>query len=92
MVSDALAPALAADSVGVVEALLLHFDTPLLLACGTTLASFDLVIETYGELNVARSNALLVCHALSGNHHAAGYHSIEDRRPGWWDNRSEEQV
>ena len=86
MVSDALAPALAADSVGVVEALLLHFDTPLLLACGATLASFDLMIETYGELNVARSNALLVCHALSGNHHAAGYRSIEDRRPGWWDN------
>jgi len=49
------------------------------------LAEYDLVIETYGELNENRSNAVLICHALSGHHHAAGYHSMEDRKPGWWD-------
>jgi homoserine O-acetyltransferase len=41
--------------------------------------------ETYGTLNAARSNAVLICHALSGHHHAAGYHSAEDDKPGWWD-------
>jgi homoserine O-acetyltransferase len=44
-----------------------------------------LVYETYGELNAARSNAVLICHALSGDHHAAGYHSEQERKPGWWD-------
>ena len=43
------------------------------------------MVETYGQLNAARSNAVLICHALSGHHHAAGYHSAEDRKPGWWD-------
>lgn len=55
------------------------------LQCGRTLPGFELVYETYGELNAERSNAILVCHALSGNHHAAGYHSEDDRKPGWWD-------
>ena len=41
--------------------------------------------ETYGQLNAARSNAVLVCHALSGHHHAAGYHREDERKPGWWD-------
>src|SRR5690606_19580299 len=49
------------------------------------IADYQLVYETYGELNTARSNAVLICHALSGHHHAAGYHSPNDRRPGWWD-------
>ncbi len=43
------------------------------------------MVETYGQLNAQRSNALLVCHALSGDHHAAGVHSSGDRKPGWWD-------
>ncbi len=72
-------------SVGIVEPRIAHFDAPLPLACGRDLADYQLVYETYGELNEARSNAVLVCHALSGNHHAAGYHSAGDRKPGWWD-------
>ena len=74
-----------ADSVGLVNPTTLHIDTPLELDCGRTLASYDLVYETYGELNADHSNAVLICHALSGDHHAAGYHSMEDRKPGWWE-------
>ena len=75
----------AADSVGLVEPRLARYDQPLTLQCRETLPGFELVYETYGELNAARSNAVLVCHALSGDHHAAGYHAPEDRKPGWWD-------
>ncbi|MCX4187944.1 homoserine O-succinyltransferase MetX [Methylophaga sp. OBS4] len=74
-----------ADSVGLVTPSILHIDTPLQLDCGRTLSSYDLVYETYGELNAEHSNAVLICHALSGDHHAAGYHAMEDRKPGWWD-------
>ncbi|MAT92540.1 MAG: homoserine O-acetyltransferase [Halioglobus sp.] len=71
-------------SVGIVTPQVARFDEPLRLACGRQLKSFELVYETYGELNADRSNAVLVCHALSGHHHAAGYHSEEDKKPGWW--------
>jgi len=74
-----------ADSVGLVTPQTIHFDTPLALACGRVLESYDLIIETYGTLNADASNAVLICHALSGHQHAAGYHSMEDRKPGWWD-------
>lgn len=74
-----------ADSVGLVSPVTLHIDTPLKLDCGRSLSSYDLVYETYGELNAAHSNAVLICHALSGDHHAAGYHSMEERKPGWWE-------
>jgi homoserine O-acetyltransferase len=74
-----------ADSVGLVTPQTLHFDQPLELDSGRTLPAYDLVYETYGELNAARSNAVLICHALSGDHHAAGYHTADDRKPGWWD-------
>ncbi len=77
--------AFAADSVGLVSPQVAHFDEPLALACGRTLPAYELVYETYGTLNAARSNAVLICHALSGHHHAAGYHSEHDRKPGWWD-------
>ncbi|MEJ2130455.1 MAG: homoserine O-acetyltransferase [Gammaproteobacteria bacterium] len=76
---------LPADSVGIVRPRVQSFDSPLELVCGRTLPRFELRYETYGELNDGRTNALLVCHALSGHHHAAGYHSLEDRKPGWWD-------
>lgn len=75
----------APDSVGIVTPQSYHFDTPLELRSGKTLPAFDLMVETYGELNPARSNAVLVCHALSGDHHAAGYHRADDDKPGWWD-------
>jgi homoserine O-acetyltransferase len=71
--------------VGLVAPKQLRLDEPPALACGRTLAPLEIVYETYGELNAEGSNAVLICHALSGDHHAAGYHSVEDRRPGWWD-------
>src|SRR5690606_33201437 len=74
-----------ANSVGLVKPRAIHFEEPLELACGRVLPSYQLMVETYGELNRAASNAVLICHALSGHHHAAGYHSPEDRKPGWWD-------
>lgn len=76
---------LPSDCVGIVKPQVQVFDSPLELVCGRELPRFQLVYETYGELNATRSNALLVCHALSGHHHAAGYNSLEDRKPGWWD-------
>lgn len=75
-----------ADSVGIVEAKIAEFDQPLALSCGKELPQYQLFYETYGTLNADRSNAILICHALSGDHHAAGYHSMEDKKPGWWDN------
>ncbi|WP_372609283.1 homoserine O-acetyltransferase [Halomonas sp.] len=78
-------PELPRDSVGLVTPQKVHFDDPMALACGRTLPSYDLVFETYGELNAERSNAVLICHALSGHHHAAGFHDPEERKPGWWD-------
>lgn len=77
--------ALPADSVGLVTPQIKHFSEPLLLACGRTLDEYQLVYETYGQLNANKTNAVLICHALSGHHHAAGYHSLDDKRPGWWD-------
>jgi homoserine O-acetyltransferase len=73
------------DSVGLVTPASVEFQGPLELECGSTLANYTITYETYGELNAARSNAVLICHALSSHHHAAGYHSVDDRKPGWWD-------
>jgi homoserine O-acetyltransferase len=55
------------------------------LECGRTLGPITLAYETYGELNEAGDNAILVVHALSGDAHAAGYHHPRDKHPGWWD-------
>ncbi len=73
------------DSVGLVTPQLQHFDQPLTLRSGRVLPQYDLMYETYGSLNADKSNAVLICHALSGDHHAAGYHSMDDKKPGWWD-------
>ncbi|RVU31533.1 MULTISPECIES: homoserine O-succinyltransferase MetX [Neptunomonas] len=72
------------DSVGLVAPQQLEFDTPLELACGRTLERYTLMVETYGELNADASNAVLICHALTGHHHVAGFYE-GDRKPGWWD-------
>ncbi|MBN2137558.1 MAG: homoserine O-acetyltransferase [Sedimentisphaerales bacterium] len=71
----------ATRSVRVVQA-----DAPLELSCGKSLGPIDVAYETYGELNDAGDNAILICHALSGDAHAAGYHSSEETKAGWWDN------
>ena len=73
-------------SVGAVTPQKAGFLEPLILKAGKTLASYELVYETYGTLNAERSNAVLVCHALSGNHHVAGYYADDPKKVGWWDN------
>ena len=75
----------APSSVGIVTPRSFVHEAPFQLVSGDELPGFELVYETYGELNAARSNAVLICHALSGDHHAAGFHSADDSKPGWWD-------
>jgi homoserine O-acetyltransferase len=74
-----------AGDVGLVTAAREVFSEALTLTSGRTLAGFELITETYGQLNTQRSNAVLICHALSGNHHAAGRYDPSDPKPGWWD-------
>jgi len=74
------------NSVGIVTPQYVHIDKPLALRSGTVLSSYNLVYETYGKLNAAKSNAVLVCHALSGNHHVAGIYADIPKSSGWWDN------
>ncbi|MDD5177137.1 MAG: homoserine O-acetyltransferase [Sterolibacterium sp.] len=73
-------------SVGIVAAQSAHFDAPLELKSGAVVPAYDLVYETYGTLNAAKSNAILVCHALSGHHHIAGTYADNPKSLGWWDN------
>jgi homoserine O-acetyltransferase len=73
-------------SVGVVKLRYAFFQEPLHLRSGETLEQFTIAYETYGELNEARDNAILVCHALSGDAHVAGYYTDDPiEQPGWWD-------
>lgn len=77
-----------ADSVGLVATRHFTFAEPpeaLTLAGGQKLGPITLAYETYGQLNEQRDNAILICHALSGDAHVAGYHDLADREPGWWD-------
>jgi len=76
---------IADNSVGIVKTQFIHFSEALILECGKTLAEYDIAYETYGELNADASNAILICHALSGDQHAAGYHSMQDKKAGWWE-------
>jgi len=63
-----------------------RFDAPLPLRSGAQIGGYDLVYETYGRLNAARSNAVLVCHALNASHHVAGTYADQPKSEGWWDN------
>lgn len=75
-----------ANSVGVVRRQYAHFNAILKLSSGATLGPFTLAYETYGTLNADHSNAILICHALSGDAHVAGYHTDDPQEaPGWWD-------
>lgn len=75
-----------ANSVGVVQKQFVHFNHPILLERGGQLENFTLAYETYGRLNADKSNAVLICHALSGDSHVAGYYTYDPHeKPGWWD-------
>ena len=68
-------------SIGLVEPQTRHFDKPLLLANGRVLPTYQLIHETYGALNANQSNAVLICHALSGDHHPSGFYLDEVKQP-----------
>ena len=77
------------NSVGVVENKYFTFantpDDKLKLSCGQEFGPITVCYETYGILNKEKNNAVLICHALSGDAHAAGYSSVDDEKTGWWD-------
>jgi homoserine O-acetyltransferase len=73
-------------SIGNVTPQTMHFAEPLRLQSGAQLADYTLMYETYGALNAARSNAVLVCHALNASHHVAGTYAGDPKSAGWWDN------
>ena len=64
----------------------MRFEEPLLLQSGAQIGGYHLAYETYGQLNAARDNAVLVCHALNASHHVAGVYADQPRSLGWWDN------
>lgn len=68
----------------IIETNTIQFNKPLYLESGRVLDSFDIRYETYGTLNSNKSNVIVVCHALTGSHHAAGRYD-GDRKSGWWD-------
>ncbi len=74
------------NSIGVVRAQRAQFDAPLVFRSGAVLPRYELVYETYGKLNADKSNAILICHALSGHHHIAGVYADQPKNVGWWDN------
>ncbi|HEY9250999.1 MAG TPA: homoserine O-acetyltransferase, partial [Rariglobus sp.] len=72
--------------VGLVEPRDFITTEPFTFDNGQSIPGFTLRYETYGRPNAARDNAILVCHALSGDHHCAGIHALSDKKPGWWNN------
>ncbi len=77
---------LAPGDVGLVAPRDFVHSQPFTFKSGQTLPGFTLRYETYGSLNATHDNAVLICHALSGDHHCAGWHSANDKKPGWWNN------
>ena len=73
-------------SLGVVHPQVLNFAEPLSLQSGASIANYNLVVETYGQLNAAKNNAVLICHALNASHHVAGVAADNPENIGWWDN------
>ena len=76
------------NSVGIVQTQTMRVvepERPLELECGRKLAPIDVTYETYGQLSEAGDNVVLICHALSGDAHVAGYHGPDDKKPGWWE-------
>jgi homoserine O-acetyltransferase len=73
------------NSIGIVKSKIFKCADPIKLSCGKTLDNFELIYETYGKLNKNKDNAVLVCHALTGNQHVAGKYKKTDKYPGWWD-------
>ena len=74
------------SSVGKVKTKKFAIKDDLKLSSGKTLSNVELAYETYGSLNTAKSNAILVCHALTGDAHAAGkFTNDKDEKPGWWE-------
>jgi homoserine O-acetyltransferase len=73
-------------SIGLVTPQVLNFVTPLKLQSGASIADYNLVVETYGQLNAQKSNAILICHALNASHHVAGTSASDPNDVGWWDN------
>jgi len=74
------------SSVGAATAQKARFSEPIRLRGGAELPAFEIAYETYGTLNAAKSNAVLVCHALNASHHVAGFYEEEKTNIGWWDN------
>lgn len=72
-------------SVGIVETKYYTIEENVKFESGVEFSPITVAYETYGELNEAKDNAILVIHALTGDAHAAGYHSENDKKPGWWD-------
>jgi homoserine O-acetyltransferase len=85
-VATAPNPSPTEGDVGLVRAQDFVSHEPFTFDSGVEIPEFTLRYETYGKLNAARSNAIFICHALSGDHHCAGRYTADDRKPGWWDN------
>jgi homoserine O-acetyltransferase len=74
------------QSVGIVTPQAFHFAEALPLKSGASISDYTLMVETYGELNADKSNAVLICHALNASHHVAGVYADQPKNVGWWDN------
>jgi homoserine O-acetyltransferase len=78
-------PGVAAEGeVGLVQHRDFHHPSPFAFERGGSIPELTLRYETYGMLQADKANAVLICHALSGDHHCAGVHNVEERKPGWW--------